>query len=143
MNTLRTAIAALLRAAPDFPAGLTVIERAKGNLENDIAAALSTLGLAIWVMPILPRRAMQGVPFIFFEEAEVRLRLFEQPTLNATGIDIYGLIERASRTLHTANPDSLLHGPLSLASAPVEAQADEADLIAFDLIFTCAYQLPG
>jgi hypothetical protein len=57
------------------------------------AAKARKASLCVWVMPPLPLSAQQGNPFVFFDKAELRFRIVEQPATNQTGADAYDLID--------------------------------------------------
>jgi hypothetical protein len=76
--------------------------------------------LALYIMPPLPTRAVQGVPFVFWERVEVRVMIVEQPQLNTMGADAYDLVDDVSSALHWQPFSDRLAHPLQLAESPAE-----------------------
>ena len=92
-------------------------------------------------MPPLPKRALQAEqPFVFFDSAEVRVRIIEQPALNQTGADAYDLVDAVALALHWSNPGEMLAHPLMLAEQPVAVVADKEERV-LEVIFEAQYQL--
>ena len=89
-------------------------------------------GICIFVMPPLPTSAMQGVPFVFFDGYEIRVRIIELPALNSSGADAYELIDAVSLALHWQNPDAMLAHPLELSRRPVEMVEGAASAPGFE-----------
>ncbi len=109
-DDLQAAVVAQLTAGLSLPA--PVLARRDHDLASDIASAGHAL--RIQVQPPRPAGALQGVPFVFFDRYEVRVRITEQPALN-TGPDAYDLIEDVALALHWQNPGGMLAHPLQLA----------------------------
>ena len=88
---------------------------------------------------------LQGNPFVFFDtEAEIRVRIVEQPAMNESGADAYDLVDDVAKALHwqprtegTALGAILAH-PLQLASQPTEMIADPQARI-IEVIFEAIY----
>lgn len=138
---LQSAVREMIQASPGIPAGVQVIARVEKDLVNDIQSALAKLGLCIYVLPTLPLRAMRTeTGLIFFESAEVRVRIIENPTLNKTGFDAWDVCEAVATTLQGSNPGDFLACPLGLASTPVDL-VEDPDTRVMDLIFDAAFQL--
>lgn len=128
---LQSAIAALLEAPGALPVAAPVIRRREKEMASDLdAGAAVTNGLCFFVMPPVPTSAVQGVPFVFFDGYEVRVRIIELPQMNTTGADSYELIDAVALALHwqPKNQDTaaaqklaqMLAHPLQLARRPVE-----------------------
>jgi hypothetical protein len=124
---IQSAIAALLEAPGALPVNAPVIKRREKEMASDLdAGAAVTNGLCIFVMPPVPTSALQGVPFVFFDGYEVRVRIIELPQMNTTGADSYELIDAVALALHwqPKTNDSPLAGmlahPLQIARRPVE-----------------------
>lgn len=115
-----------------------IVKHRKHELAKRIEEAVAKRGLCIYVFPPLPTRAEQGVPFIFFPAAEVRLRILESPALNLTGVDAYDLIDDVMAGLHWQQFGDILSHPLQLAERPVETLED-AQTRMFDVIFEATY----
>ena len=100
--------------------------------------------LCVYVMPPLPTRAMQGVPFVFFEAAEIRVRVIEQPQTNATGADAYDLVDDIAAALHWQPREegtqlgAILAHPLQLATRPT-AMVEDPNTRIIDVIFEATY----
>jgi len=143
---LQQAIAAVLGAPDALRVAVPIVARRQKELGAEIEAAAANKGLCIYVMPPLPTRAMQGVSFVFFEAAEVRIRIIEQPPANSTGADAYDLVDDVATALHwqpkeAGSPLSAILGhPLQLASRPTEMVEDPRTRI-IDVIFDATFQL--
>lgn len=114
-----------------------IVARRQKELAAEIEAAAANHGLCIYVMPPLPTRAMQGVPFVFFEAAEIRIRIIEQPPKNGTGADAYDLVDDVAAALHW-HMDPIFAHPLELAARPTDAVEDPRTRI-IDVIFNAIY----
>lgn len=128
---LQSAIAALLEAPGALPVEAPIIRRREKEMASDIDAGLAvTNGLCLFVMPPVATSALQGVPFVFFDGYEVRVRIIELPQMNTTGADTYELIDAVALALHwqprAADSDAqkqlaaMLAHPLQIARRPVE-----------------------
>lgn len=137
---LQEGAAAILSESAGWPETVRVIARREKDAANDIDAAVAAIGCAVYVMPPLPQRALQGAPFVFFERAEVRVRVIENPLLNESGSDGYELAEMIALALHNQNPGGLLAEPMGLAETPVELAEDDGARV-MDVVFGCAFQL--
>lgn len=111
---------------------------------HDLGAAIAASGdpIALHVAPPVPVRAMQGVPFVFFEIYEVRVKIVEQPALNGGPFDAYDLIEDVAATLHWQPFAGLLAHPLQLARSPVRTLHENPDRREFEILFhaTCGFE---
>lgn len=124
---LQSAIAALLEVSGALPISAPVIRRREKEMASDIDAGLAVqTGICLFVMPPVATSALQGVPFVFFDRYEVRVRIIELPQMNTAGADTYELIDAVALALHW-QPKSqgsplagMLAHPLQIASRPVE-----------------------
>lgn len=134
---LQNAVTALLQTKLECP----VLARRDKELKNDIEAAVSKHGLCVWVMPPLPTHALQAEqPFVFFDGAEIRVRIMEETALNQTGTDVYDAAEAVAVALHWSNPGGILAHPLMLGARPV-AVIEEKSGRTLEVIFEAQYQL--
>lgn len=122
-----------------------IVAYRKKDLTSEIEAAAAKNGLCINVMPPLPTRAEQGAPFVFFDEAEVVVRIIEQPSMNGLGADAYDLVEDVAAALHWQllggnSGGSILAHPLQLASRPTDMAEDRKWRI-IDVKFVATYGL--
>ncbi|GEM_PF-4940357 len=140
ISDLATGAVELLKTQGALRADVPILFRRPREKANEIAAAVAKQTLGIYVMPPFPTRAMQGVPFVFYEGAELRVRIIEQPALNSTGADAYDLCDDVALALHWKNPGGMLAHPLMLAPRPVELIEDPQTRI-LDVIFTAVFQL--
>lgn len=141
---LQDAIIELLGQPGALRVNVPVVSRRTKELDKEIEAAAANKGLCIYVMPPLPTSALQGNPFVFFDKAEIRVRIVEQPALNETGADAYDLVDDVANALHwqpraegTALGAILAH-PLQLATRPAEMIADPQARI-IEVIFEAVY----
>lgn len=140
-NDIRAGIADLLAAA--LP-GVAVVCKRDKKAEIDVAAAveeaLGGAGICVQVLPPLPTRAVQGTSFLFFEGAEVRVRVWECPQMNAGPHDAESLAEAVAEALHWSNPGGALAHPLQIAERPCEMMEDSEKRV-IDVIFDAQYQI--
>src|SRR5260221_13135167 len=141
---LQDAIIELLGQPGALRVNVPVVSQRTKELSKEIEAAAANKGLCIYVMPPLPTSALQGNPFVFFDKAEIRVRIVEQPAMNETGADAYDLVDDVANALHwqpkaegTALGAILAH-PLQLASRPAEMIADPQARI-IEVIFEAVY----
>ena len=141
---LQDAIIELLGQSGALRVNVPIVSLRTKELGKEIEAATANKGLCIYVMPPLPTSALQGNPFVFFDKAEIRVRIVEQPAMNETGADAYDLVDDVANALHwqprtegTALGAILAH-PLQLASRPTEMIADPQARI-IEVIFEATY----
>lgn len=152
-SDLQSAICDLLRAPNALRVNVPVLDRFPGNQENDVLAATDKqTGLCIYVMPLVEQQAssMQGGDVIFFDAAELRVRILEQPRVNPSGVTAFDLKDDIIAALHwqpkapgTALGAILAH-PLQLARKPVELiegilEESKQTLRILDVLFTATY----
>jgi len=137
---LQSAIEALLAAPGALRVNVPVVKRRTKQLAAEIEAAAANKGLCLYVMPPLPTGAEQDVPFVFFNRAEVRVRIIEQPAANTTGADAYDLVDDVATALQGQLIDGLLADILRLAARPTEMVEDPRYRI-IDVLFNAVYQL--
>ena len=142
-------LAAILAAMPDLPEAVPVLVRKAKELESDIDAALDSIGMCIHVLPVRNLRAMQTnqPDFIFYEDAEFRVRILDAPSLNDTGVDHAAMAGRIALALLAGGDlDGLLADNLQPAVVPEEEQGvfderTERTSILHDVIFHAPYEL--
>ncbi|MEI6491587.1 MAG: hypothetical protein WCO94_03480 [Verrucomicrobiota bacterium] len=115
---------------------LPVIVREKGEILNDLEARLAALAICVFIMPVLPVAPLAGAPFVFFERAEVRVRVIENRKLNATGLDAYEVAEGVCLALQGKNPGDILSAPLELST--FELNEDDKG-VSLDCVFLAAF----
>ena len=117
-------------------ARVPVIGRRETNIQNDIDAAIDSLGACLYVLPLLPLRFNVNLPGPFVDVGELRIRCIENDTLNTTLPSVYELVEAVVRDLHGLRLQTLAaFSCLTLADgSPVERQADSERLI-YDVVF--------
>lgn len=77
-----------------LPDGVKVLSRLRGNISNDVSAAIARLGICAIVFPpsisgIKPNVA-SGV---LADNMSIQIRIIENPTLNRSGRDAYEILE--------------------------------------------------
>jgi hypothetical protein len=143
---LQDAIIELLGQPGALRVNIPLVARRTKDLAREIEAAAANHGLCIWVMPPLPTSALQGNPFVFFDKAEIRIRVVEQPAMNDTGADAYDLIDDIANALQWQPKEegtklgAILAHPLQLASRPCEMVEDPTYRF-IDVVFEAAYGL--
>ena len=141
ITTIQRALADALKSHAGFPAGLEIVARREKEVTNDIEAALGKLGICLYVMPPMPRRATRTEnEIVFFESAELRCRVIEQPQLNRSGFDAWDAMEQVILAIQGTNPNDLFAAPLTLAAHPVDLVEDKTTRV-FDVLFDSAFQL--
>jgi len=139
--TIQKTIADALRAHPGFPAKLDILARREKEIVSDIDAALAKLGICLYVMPPMPKRATRTYNgIIFFESTELRIRVIEQPQINGLQFDAWDALEQVIIALQGINPGGIFAAPLGLMQHPVENVEDKTTRI-FDVLFDAAFQL--
>ena len=142
-------VAEKLQMSPGFPAKLKILAREEKDIQNDIDASLSKLGICIWVMPLLPKKAMvTECEIIFLESVEIKVRLIETPVISKKiNFTVYDAMAVTMEALQGFNPetpgnpgDKLFAAPLGLATSPVNIEEDP-DTRILDVIFDVAIQL--
>jgi hypothetical protein len=141
---LQSAVAELLAQPGALRVNVPIVSRRTLEIGAEVEAAAADKGLCLYVMPPLPTSALQGNPFVFFDKAELRVRIVEQPAMNQTGADAYDLVDDVANALHwqpraegTALGAILAH-PLQLADRPTEMIADPQARI-IEVIFEAVY----
>ena len=119
-----------------------VIVHRERELAKEIeAAAARGAGLCVYARPALPTRAVEDVPFPFFDQSDFRVRIIEQPARNQFGADAYELAADVMNALHWWSAPSL-SCPLQLAARCTESVSDQSFRVV-DVIFAATYQLPS
>lgn len=107
-----------------LPEGVEVICRRKGNIDNDIQNALSTLGIAVVVEPPLPL-AWSKTYILKAETVESEVHILENVMLQNTQETAYSLLESLAKSLHEERCDELGGAVITLGSVRDESPADE------------------
>jgi len=145
-SDLQAAIVELLSQPGALRVAVPLVARRTKELAGEIEAAAANKGLCVFVMPPLPTSALQGNPFVFFDKAEIRVRIVEQPAMNQTGADAYDLVDDVANALHwqprseDAALGAILAHPLQLASRPCE-MIDDPQARIIEVVFEAIYGL--
>lgn len=107
-----------------LPEGVEVICRRKGDVENDIQNALSTLGIAVVIEPPLPL-AWAKTYILKAETVESEVHILENVLLQNTQETAYSLLESLAKSLHEERCDELGGAVITLGSVRDESPADE------------------
>lgn len=107
-----------------LPEGVEVICRRKGNIDNDIQNALSTLGIAVVIEPPLPL-AWSKTYILKAETVESEVHILENVMLQNTQETAYSLLESLAKSLHEERCDELGGAVITLGSVRDESPADE------------------
>ena len=107
-----------------LPEGVEVICRRKGDVENDIQNALSTLGIAVVIEPPLPL-AWSKTYILKAETVESEVHILENVLLQNTQETAYSLLETLAKSLHEERCDELGGAVITLGSVRDESPADE------------------
>lgn len=107
-----------------LPEGVEVICRRKGDVENDIQNALSTLGIAVVIEPPLPL-AWAKTYILKAETVESEVHILENVLLQNTQETAYSLLETLAKSLHEERCDELGGAVITLGSVRDESPADE------------------
>lgn len=107
-----------------LPEGVEVICRRKGDVENDIQNALSTLGIAVVIEPPLPL-AWSKTYILKAETVESEVHILENVLLQNTQETAYSLLESLAKSLHEERCDELGGAVITLGSVRDESPADE------------------
>jgi hypothetical protein len=127
-------------------AGVPIVGRRKKTISSDIEAALSVLGVCIFVFPGLVRRVNKNVPGPYAESLQVRLRVIELPDFNKALPDAYELAEMllvdfAECDLRQVDGLAGIN-PLQPLDEPIQDVPDE-DYLMFDVLFETSVGLPA
>lgn len=107
-----------------LPEGVEVICRRKGNIDNDIQNALSSLGIAVVIEPPLPL-AWSKTYILKAETVESEVHILENVLLQNTQETAYSLLESLAKSLHEERCDELGGAVITLGSVRDESPADE------------------
>ncbi len=141
LSETQAALSDALKAHTGFPAGFAILARREKEVANDVEAALAKQGICLYVMMPMPKRATRTQnTIVFFESAECRIRVIEQPELNTTDFDGWDALEQVIIALQGINPGGIFAAPLGLMQHPVENVEDKTTRI-FDVLFDAAFQL--
>lgn len=133
LRSLQEAVTERLRGSAHLRA-LKIYDRRDGDVENAVKVQLSTIGITLFVSPVLPRGISPNVPALCFERGEFTVRILEQPTTNQTGVDAYAAAELVLRRLHHWTPGVRDAGPITADPDPLDDNSDKSRTI-FDLLF--------
>lgn len=112
------------RVAAVLPEGIEVLCRRKGNIENDVQNALSTLGIAVVIEPPLPL-VWAKTYILKAETVESEIHILENVMLQNTQETAYSLLETLAKSLHEERCDELGGAVITLSSVRDESPADE------------------
>ena len=112
------------RVAAVLPEGIEVLCRRKGNIENDVQNALSTLGIAVVIETPLPL-AWSKTYILKAETVESEVHILENVMLQNTQETAYSLLETLAKSLHEERCDELGGAVITLGSVRDESPADE------------------
>jgi len=146
LRTIQNEVAERIRLNSMFARSTAVVHtRSDESIETKIATALKTIGLTVFVFPPEPTSAKPAMPGPHFDKLEHRVRIWENPVVNKTGLDVWEVWEEivSERGLHRFKPGSLAaHGALFVAERPFDDVSDDyPGLRAFDCLFTSAANL--
>ena len=127
------------RIAEVLPDGAELLCRRKGNVENDVQNALSTLGIAVVVEPPLPL-TWSKTYILKADTVESEVHILENVLLQNTQESAYSLLETLAKTLHEERCDELGGSVITLGNVRDESPADEP-IIHFVLPLTNALNL--
>ena len=122
-----------------LPEDVEVLCRRKGNVENDVQNALSTLGIAVIIEPPLPL-AWSKTYLLKAETVESEIHILENVLLQTTQETAYSLLETLAKALHEERCDELGGSVITLGNVRDESPADEP-IIHFVLPLTNALNL--
>lgn len=122
-----------------LPEDIEVLCRRKGNVENDVQNALSTLGIAVVIEPPLPL-AWSKTYLLKAETVESEVHILENVLLQTTQETAYSLLETLAKALHEERCDELGGSVITLGNVRDESPADEP-IIHFVLPLTNALNL--
>ena len=107
-----------------LPEGIEVLCRRKGDVENDVQNALSTLGIAVVIEPPLPL-AWSKTYLLKAETVESEIHILENVLLQTTQETAYSLLETLAKALHEERCDELGGSVITLGNVRDESPADE------------------
>ena len=107
-----------------LPEGVEILCRRKGNIENDVQNALSTLGIAVVIEPPLPL-TWSKTYLLKAESVESEIHILENVLLQTTQETAYSLLETLARALHEERCDELGGSVITLGNVRDESPADE------------------
>jgi hypothetical protein len=141
-SRIQLGLQAMLSAAGALRADVPVVARREKErtVEIQMAAAIQG-GLAIAVLPPLPRSADSMARVVFFEDAEIRVRIIETPNKNVFGVSAYDLVDDIMRALHNRVIDGF--GQPLLFGRRLTERVEDAQMRIIDVLFSMAYQLYG
>ena len=107
-----------------LPEGVEVLCRRKGNVENDISNALTSIGLSVVVEPPLPI-AWSKSYILKADTVETEIHIIENVLLQNTEESAYTLLETIAKALHEERCDELGGAVITLGEVRDESPADE------------------
>ncbi|MEO7933205.1 MAG: hypothetical protein ABIT76_08620 [Chthoniobacterales bacterium] len=126
---LQTAVLAILSAS--LSTAVPVLEVKPKDLVSRLEMAAQDFGVAIHSLPPLPTHFLQGNPFVFFDKAEIRVRVTEWPDMNTKFPDGYELCDEVAMALHwqpfnklNAAVQELMTGGMEIDAANAAARAN-------------------
>ena len=139
MSTIRAAqeaITSRLSGQAVFQ-GLTVMNRIKNDVVNDIEAEVQRIGMTIFVFPPTPGGANANLPGPQFSRMDFRIRVIENPLLNQLSLDAYEAVEQVMRFVHDWDPKVTGIGRLFIHETPFEDNSAE------EIVFDCLFRAQG
>lgn len=143
-STLRDAIVARLKSTAVLAGKeLEVLSRKKADIDSEIEAQLTSVGVTIFVSSVQMRGIFPDLPNVGSDGAEFSVSIFDSPTTNTTGIDGDGFREICMRRIHQWDPGITGVGVITLVPDPETDRSTKKKVI-YDLLFTVSITLePG
>lgn len=107
-----------------LPEGVEVLCRRKGNVENDISNALTSIGLSVVVEPPLPI-AWSKSYILKADTVETEIHIIENVLLQNTEESAYTLLETIAKALHEERCDELGGAVITLGNVQDLSPTDE------------------
>lgn len=120
--------------------GLEILSRKKADIESEIDAQLTGVGVTLFVSPVQMKGISSDLPTVSSDAAEFSVSIFDNPTSNDTGIDADGFREITMRRLHLWDPGIEGVGVITLAPDPEDDRSNKKKVI-YDLLFNLSVTL--
>lgn len=133
----RDAIVARLRASAKIPAGIQILGKVEGTLESAIEAALSAIGITVFVSPPLPAGISPDIGAVVFDQAKFVVRIIVNDSTDDTGMTAHLLMEIILARLHHFTPPGIPGaGIITPDPDPVDPRATTKKRTIFDIEFS-------
>ncbi len=122
-----------------LPDGVKVLSRLRGNISNDVSAAIARLGVCAMVFPPAIAGIKPNVASgVLADNVSIQIRIMENPVLNKSGCDAYEILESIIGAFAFRTSD----GTTIYLREAESADPDSQKIVEFVVVLSFKYTFP-